>query len=161
MKVIIAGSREITDPGLLEKVVNLAPFNISQVVSGGARGVDDLGYHWAKSQSLEIRIFPAFWRKFGRGAGPIRNKEMAEYADALILIWDGKSPGSANMLKLANQFRLPYVEFVVLDVDNHDPECRQYKIRMAQNLHNLILEGAGSFVVDELLVYVPTQDASS
>jgi hypothetical protein len=50
-------------------------------------------------------MFPAKWDKYGKAAGPLRNREMAAYADALILVWDGKSRGSANMLAEAKRGR--------------------------------------------------------
>lgn len=56
-------------------------------------------YHNPTVNSLKLTKFPADWDKFGKAAGHIRNKQMAEEADALLLIWDGESKGSANMKK--------------------------------------------------------------
>lgn len=105
MKTIIAGSRSITDYKLVSRAINmfLDDLGVTEVVSGCANGVDTLGERWAKENSVPVARFPAEWNKYGRGAGPIRNKEMAEYADALILIWDGQSKGSKNMLDVANK----------------------------------------------------------
>ncbi len=47
------------------------------------------------------RELPAQWSKHWRAAGPIRNRDMAAYADALFLMWDGESRGSKNMLEVA------------------------------------------------------------
>ena len=69
------------------------------VVSGTANGADKLGEVWATHRLLEIKRFPANWEKYGRGAGHIRNSEMADYADALICFWDGISKGSENMIQ--------------------------------------------------------------
>lgn len=74
---------------------------IEVVLNGTSKGVDRCGAEWAKSRGVRIERFPADWDRYGRGAGPIRNQRMAENADALILIWDGKSGGSASMLKCA------------------------------------------------------------
>jgi len=52
---------------------------------------------------LNLIKFPAEWNKFGKAAGPKRNKEMAIAADALIAFWDGKSRGTKNMIELAKQ----------------------------------------------------------
>lgn len=103
MKVIIAGGRDITCPFVVGQAVEASGFTVSEVVSGGARGVDSLGEAWAKANGVGIKSFPADWCKYGRGAGPIRNAEMAEYADALIAIWDGKSPGTADMVRRATE----------------------------------------------------------
>ena len=101
MRVIIAGSREITDRELLEASVEDSDFQITEVVSGGAKGVDRLGEKYARKEDISITRFPAHWNRYGRRAGPIRNSEMAEYADALIAIWDGQSPGTRDMLRQA------------------------------------------------------------
>lgn len=103
MKCIIAGSRTITDSVILQAALNASGFQdeITEVVWGGADGVDTLGWEWSCEQRLSAKRFPANWSKHGRVAGPIRNREMAEYADALLLVWDGESRGSANMLKEA------------------------------------------------------------
>lgn len=101
MRVIIAGSRHITDADLLEASVEDSDFDITEVVSGGAKGVDRLGEDYARQEGISITRFPARWERHGRSAGPIRNGEMAEYADALIAIWDGNSSGTRNMLTQA------------------------------------------------------------
>lgn len=113
MKTIIAGSRGIQDPGIVEKAIEGSGFTITEVVCGGAPGVDTLGFDWGWANGLPVRTFNADWKKHGKGAGPIRNRRMAEYADALIAVWDGKSKGTANMIKLAKLFKLRTFVFEV------------------------------------------------
>ena len=97
MKVIITGSRHIQYP-CMNAVIVSSGLEITEVISGGCpTGVDREGEIWARTHFVPIKRFLAFWELHGKSAGPIRNKNMAEYADALILIWDGKSRGSANM----------------------------------------------------------------
>ncbi len=60
-----------------------------------------------------LKEFPPDWEKHGKAAGPIRNKEMAEYADALLLIWDGKSRGSASMKKEMEKLEKPIYEVIL------------------------------------------------
>src|SRR5687767_525131 len=103
MKTIIAGSRSITSKEKVFLVIRLSQFNITEVVSGTARGVDSLGEAWAIENNILIRHFPANWNKYGRSAGYRRNVEMADYADALIAIWDGSSRGTANMIEEAKK----------------------------------------------------------
>ena len=100
MKTIIAGSRGIDDFAIVSKAIVDSGFEITEVVSGTARGVDLEGEGWASLNEVPIKRFPADW-SLGRGAGHKRNAEMAEYADALIAIWDGKSPGTRNMINEA------------------------------------------------------------
>ena len=103
MKVIIAGGRDFDDYLLLLQAVVKADFGITEVVSGGAPGADTLGELFARDLDLLLKRFPADWKRLGRAAGPIRNGEMAQYADALIAMWDGVSTGTANMIKQATE----------------------------------------------------------
>lgn len=102
MKIIIAGSRTITDTKYLVEAMEEANFLITEIISGGARGVDKMGELFAEVMAIPLKLFPANWEKYGRNAGPIRNKQMMEYADALIAIWDEKSRGTLDMI---NQMR--------------------------------------------------------
>lgn len=114
MKVIIAGSRGITDPALIKEAVRLSQFKITEVVSGAARGVDTLGEGWASVNRLPVKQFPANWNLYGKAAGHIRNNEMASYADALIAIWDGESRGTKHMIYTAkNKGLLVYVHSAI------------------------------------------------
>ena len=101
MKVIIAGSRTITDYQVVEEAIKESGFNIVEVVSGKAKGIDRLGELYAELNDLYIKPFWADWHRYGKAAGPIRNKNMADYADGLIAIWDGQSRGTKNMIDIA------------------------------------------------------------
>lgn len=116
MKTIIAGSRTIIDYNKVLTAIIKSDINITEVVSGSAKGVDELGEKYAKSKNIPLKIFKADWNKFGKSAGMIRNAEMANYANALIAIWDGKSVGTKNMIELAHKRNLKV--FVVLIKEN-------------------------------------------
>lgn len=103
MKVIIAGGRDITDYNLVLTAINESDFEITEVVSGMASGVDQLAIQYANENNLPIQQFWAEWNFYGKSAGPIRNRQMADYADALIAIWDGKSRGTKNMIDEATK----------------------------------------------------------
>lgn len=112
LRVIIAGTRTINadHPRALEAlhaVVAASRFDIGCVVSGGARGADELGERYARWRGLPLQVYPADWRTHGRAAGPIRNEEMARNADALIALWDGESPGTRHMIETARAAGLP------------------------------------------------------
>lgn len=113
MRTIIAGSRWITDATAVYRAIDLSGFKISEVVSGGARGVDAIGEMWAAYWGIPIKRFPAIWRdKDGQRdmqAGLKRNSEMARYADALIAVWDGRSSGTKHMIDQANYYGLKHI----------------------------------------------------
>jgi len=116
MKLIIAGSRH-----LYVTYDQLADFlteklgcwtHVTEIVSGGARGIDASGEDFAKRYELKLTTFPAEWYKYGKSAGPKRNFQMAKYADALLLIWDGQSRGSANMKARMLGMNKPVIEVI-------------------------------------------------
>lgn len=116
MKVIIAGSRDIIDFDLVEQAVRESGFEITEIVSGGAKGVDSLGEDYANLHDIPTTVFPAQWKKHGPAAGPIRNRKMAEYVGkegCLVLVWDGKSRGSSDMLITAKELGLNIYQKVI------------------------------------------------
>ncbi len=107
MKVIIAGSRTIThyetvQDAVLDAFVEHPNLEIDEVVSGGAEGVDRLGERFAKEMDIPIRYFYPDWKTHGKAAGPIRNGQMAAYADALVAVTTG-SAGTADMIRQAER----------------------------------------------------------
>lgn len=109
MITIIAGSRDYKDYQFLCSCledVEYCGWNISQVIVGGARGVDQMGERWAKEMGITYEVYPAEWVTFGKGAGYIRNKVMAQNAEALIAFWDGKSKGTKHMIDTAIELGL-------------------------------------------------------
>lgn len=111
MKVIVAGSRNFTDYSYVVACIKESRYNISELVCGEAQGVDSLAKKWATTYGLPIKSFPARWDKYGKSAGPRRNQQMADYADALIAIWDLKSPGTRNMISLFETTNKPFIVF--------------------------------------------------
>lgn len=106
MRTIIAGSRGIWSYDLLERAIDEIDWPITTVVCGMARGADSVGWAWAYINGIPIDEHPADWKLTGKKAGIIRNIEMAIQADALILLWDGRSLGSQHMLGVAHRKRL-------------------------------------------------------
>lgn len=98
MKVIIAGSRTIDDYNEVELAMKESGFSPTEIVSGGARGVDQLGEAWAVSHGIPFIQFIPDWETQGRYAGFLRNIQMADYADAAVFCWDGQSKGTAQCI---------------------------------------------------------------
>ncbi len=113
MRTIIAGSRRLHDPHdptdetlirLVAAAVAAAGWPISLVISGLARGPDQAAVRWAEIQGIPVQAMRPDWRpggRYDRGAGLKRNTAMAAAADALIVLYDGQSPGTADMLTKA------------------------------------------------------------
>jgi predicted Rossmann fold nucleotide-binding protein DprA/Smf involved in DNA uptake len=106
VRIIIAGSRSFGGEAALQLVRESLrdagwAGEASEVVSGGASGVDAAGEEWARRRGLPVSRFTARWDIHGRAAGPMRNRQMARYADALLAVWDGKSRGTLSMISEA------------------------------------------------------------
>jgi hypothetical protein len=120
MRTIIAGSRDITDYDAVCDILNVIHdtwmergMPITEIVSGCARGVDRMGERWAKEQDIPIKRFPAEWAIYGKRAGPVRNSEMAAYAQALIAIKHKVSVGTDDMIRQAKRKGLMIVVHVI------------------------------------------------
>lgn len=116
-KVIVAGSRSIEDPEIVEAAIERSGYNIGEVVTGTCYGPDTFGESWAMKQDIDVRRMPASWDNHGKKAGIVRNKKMATYADALIACWDGKSTGTEQMIDYAHGRKMPVFVTVVGDGD--------------------------------------------
>lgn len=114
MKVIIAGSRTITDYNLVLKAVKESNFDITEVVSGMAKGVDTLAAKYANDNKIPLKKFYADWKdlshpnadirqnsfgKYDKNAGLRRNRKMGKYADALIAVSKNNSTGTRHMIR--------------------------------------------------------------
>lgn len=113
MRTIIAGSRANVQYSDLLEAISHVDWTITTVISGTANGADEFGEQWANATKIPVERYPADWNKYGKGAGYKRNLDMANEADALIAIWNGKSKGTMHMINIANKNNLKvYVHYV-------------------------------------------------
>ena len=86
MKIAIIGSRNIN----IEDLTEYLPENVTEIVSGGAKGVDTCARNYAEKNKIPLKEFLPDYKIYGRGAPLKRNIEIIEYADMVIAFWDGK-----------------------------------------------------------------------
>ena len=103
MRTIIAGSRICPHYHLICQAVEEAGWEITTVISGCARGADTFGEQYAEEHGIPVERHPADWERFGRSAGPRRNHEMAQCAEALIAVLYPGSRGTENMIQEAQK----------------------------------------------------------
>ena len=103
--LIIAGTRTFNDYAMLRAYCDMklsrkiAEGEQIEIVSGACpTGADYLGEKYAAERGFSVRLFPADWQQYGRRAGAVRNRQMAQYGNALIAFWDGKSKGTKIMI---------------------------------------------------------------
>ena len=106
--------------GDVRKMALSCPWKITEIYSGGAKGVDAFGERFAEEVRLPLFIFEADWKRFGKSAGYKRNVDMAREADALIALWDGQSKGTLHMINIAEKFDL---ETYISRQSCRCPEC--------------------------------------
>ena len=102
----VAGSRGFNDYDLLTKSINEISSRkqeVIEIVSGGAKGADKLAERYAKENNILTTIYLPDWKKHGKAAGIIRNKDIIDRASHVIAFWDGVSPGTKNSIERATR----------------------------------------------------------
>jgi len=111
-RIVIAGCRDYTDYDEAKKFLETSVINQENetawiLLTGKCRGADRLGERFARENGWEIEEYPAAWEKYGRAAGPIRNREMIDACDVVVCFWDGKSKGTASLIAYARKAQKP------------------------------------------------------
>ena len=111
-RIVVAGCRDYENYTRAKVYIDYCISEIKNkytliFVSGGCRGADYLGERYALENGYKIEKYKANWEKYGKSAGPRRNKKMAQIADYIICFWYGKSKGTKSMIMLAKQFNKP------------------------------------------------------
>lgn len=90
MKIAIIGSRNL----FIKELENYLPQGTSEIVSGGAKGIDACAEIYALKNNLPLKKFLPDYEKFGKSAPLNRNLQIIDYADEVIAFWDGESHGT-------------------------------------------------------------------
>lgn len=98
MKIAIIGSRN-----LQIEIDNYIPKNATEIITGGARGIDTLAYRYAKKNNIPCRIYPPMYEFYGRAAPIVRNKQIVEQSDLVLAFWDGVSSGTKFTINYAKK----------------------------------------------------------
>lgn len=109
--LVVCGSRSITEKEIVKEGIREAikKFNereetISQVLTGGADGVDSVAKEWVSDKDIQYEEIEPKWEKYGGKRAPIeRNKKLIEKADYIVAVWDGKSSGTKFMIDNAGE----------------------------------------------------------
>lgn len=102
MKYAIVGSREFKDYDLLKEHLDAIP-DITEIISGGAIGADKLAERYASENGIEVVIFKPDWARYGRGAGPVRNKLIISSSEKVIAFYNGVSKGTLSSINFAKK----------------------------------------------------------
>lgn len=103
MKIAIIGSRSLT----VENISDFISDQCTEIVSGGASGVDACAADFARKRGVRLTEFLPIYERYGRAAPIVRNKEIVEYADEVIAFWDGKSRGTLSVINYCKKTGKP------------------------------------------------------
>ena len=103
MKVAVIGSRGL----YVDHLKDYLPEGVTEIVSGGARGVDSCARDYALQHGLKLTELLPEYEKYGRGAPLRRNITIIEYADHVLAFWDGKSRGTKYVIDNCKKRNIP------------------------------------------------------
>ena len=106
MKVVVIGSRH-APASVSRRILEELPSNVSEIVSGGAEGVDRLAERVADILGIPVRVFQPDYQRYGRRAPLVRNEQIVEYADQVLAFWDGESHGTGRTIALCIEKNRP------------------------------------------------------
>jgi len=109
MKVAVIGSRGLTVADLGKYL----PPETTEIVSGGAKGVDTSAHEYAKANHIKLTEFLPQYDKFGRNAPLKRNLMIIEYADFVLAFWDGKSRGTKFVIDKCGELNFGVKVFMI------------------------------------------------
>lgn len=95
MKIAVISSRNLTVNDL-EKYL---PNNVTEIVSGGARGIDSCAREYAMANGIKLTEFLPEYEKYARSAPLKRNIQIIDYADEVLAFWDGRSRGTKYVIE--------------------------------------------------------------
>lgn len=106
MRIAVIGSRGI-DESAYEILRQNIPSNCTEIVSGGADGIDALAERYAHENKLKLTVFYPDYKAHGKNAPLMRNLQIIEYAQSIVAFWDGKSKGTAHIVSECIRRNLP------------------------------------------------------
>ena len=111
---LVVGSRNFDNYELMCEKLNYLLQNKKDIVivSGGAKGADNLAETYALGHNYRLKVFKADWKKYGNRAGFLRNEEMHKYISqsedkGVVAFWDGNSKGTAHNFELSIKYNNP------------------------------------------------------
>jgi len=111
-KVLVCGGRDFSDYRRLCDVLDKlhAQRRFAALIEGGAKGADTFAHRWALERGIEATEFTADWDRFGRAAGPIRNKQMLEEGKPDLVVAFPGGRGTASMVSLAMDANIEVIQ---------------------------------------------------
>jgi predicted Rossmann fold nucleotide-binding protein DprA/Smf involved in DNA uptake len=114
MKIAVVGSRGLS---LSEEMLAMYLSEADEIVSGGAKGVDTCVARYAKKKEIPLTEFLPDYSRYGKGAPVVRNKQIVDYADKVVVFWDGSSKGTLSVIRYAERINK---SCEIMKIENRD-----------------------------------------
>ena len=108
MKIAIIGSRGLCDV----RIEYYIPKNTSEIISGGARGIDSVAAEYARARGIKLTEILPRYDRYGRAAPILRNEQIVDAADMVLAFWDGSSRGTLSVIEYAKSCAKP-IEVII------------------------------------------------
>ena len=99
MKIAVIGSRKLK----VEDLGQYLPEGVTEIVSGGAAGIDTCAREYAVANGIKITEFLPDYARYGRGAPIRRNLQIIDHADMVLAFWDGSSRGTKHVIDICRK----------------------------------------------------------
>ena len=110
MKVAVVGSRNLR----IDDLGKYLPDGVTEIVSGGARGVDTSAREYALTHNIKLTEFLPEYERYGRSAPLKRNLQIIRCADMVLAFWDGKSHGTRFVIENCKNENVPIKVFTTV-----------------------------------------------
>ena len=110
MRIAVIGSRSLK----AEDISQYLPKDVTEIVSGGAEGIDACARKYAQDNGIRLTEFLPQYERYGRAAPLYRNREIIGYADEVVAIWDGKSHGTKYVIDQCRQCGKPVTVYQIV-----------------------------------------------
>ena len=111
MKTAVIGSRNLS----VENMGAYLPLETDEIVSGGAKGIDQCAKRYAEQHKIKITEFLPDYARYGRGAPLKRNNQIIDYADVVVAFWDGKSRGTKYVVDRCKKIEKKVIVYMFCD----------------------------------------------
>lgn len=111
MKVAVIGSRGV----VVNNLENYLPNDTTEIISGGAKGVDSCAAQYAHKYDIKLTVFLPQYDKYGKSAPLKRNLQIIQAADLVLAFWDGQSHGTKYVIEMCKKQNKKYRLFYVYE----------------------------------------------
>jgi hypothetical protein len=109
MRIAVTGSRSLESD-----IAEFIPQGITEMISGGAQGIDTIAERWADENNVPKLIIRPNYARYGKAAPLVRSRTMVRISDLIVAVWDGKSRGTKYCIEYARRIGKPVKVYMIM-----------------------------------------------